>query len=124
MSYGDSRWIVEGNAVDLGWISQEDYDVLDRVEKDMLLPWYQYHLLAFDIAPELRDGVFGLRSSLMTTSDHQLTIRKTLAQRFNDDLEAAHLPPILVPEASSPSTEDMTSRICQSYRQQTPGYDK
>ncbi len=114
--YGDSRSIVEGNAVDLGWISQEDYDVLGKVEKDMLHPWYQYHLLAFDIAPELHDGAFGLPSGLIPTSDHQLAIREMLAQRFNDDLEAARLPPILVPEATSPSTEDMTSRICQSYR--------
>lgn len=110
---GESLEYTTGGPVELGWITRDEYDALTSYEKISLLPSNLYNALTFAIAPELGDGAHGeIITALLPRSDRQQELLDEFARRFVEDLNAAGLPPISVPNAVSPSINELKSLLC------------
>lgn len=113
---GGILWLTGRGPVELGWIEKEEYVSLKRGDRNSLMPGNLYNALAFEIAPQLRDGPFGtIFTDLIGHSERQQPIITELAEKFHRDREAARLPPIVVPESTAPSIEVIKSMLCDSY---------
>ena len=110
---GESLEYTTGGPVDLGWITKDEYDALTSYEKNSLLPSNLYNALAFEIAPELGEGAVGeILGGILPRSVRQEELLDEFANRFFEDIDAAGLSPISVPDAVSPSFEEMKSLLC------------
>ena len=112
---GHAKGILQEGAVGMGWIEQGEFDSLKGMAKSAYEPMTVYNALAFELAPELRDGPFGIIYDMIPTNDWQKTILPKLAEKFERDRLEAKLPPIEIPESTAPSWEDMRSMVCESY---------
>ncbi len=74
-----------------------------------------YNALAFEIAPQLRDGPSGMIYEMLPRNERQRTIVAGLAERFEQDREEAKLPPIEIAESTAPPMEELRSMLCESY---------
>jgi len=112
---GESFELETGGPVELGWIAKDEYEALSSYEQMSLLPSNLYNALAFKIAPELGEGPHGeIFTEIMPRSDKQQALLGEFANRFFEDLDAAGLPPISVPDAVSPSFDELKSLLCSS----------
>ena len=112
---GEIDGIMLGGPVSLGWIGDDDYEKLERADKGALHPYNVYNLLAWQIAPQLRDGAPGVFYELIPRRDIQGPILEALAERFERDRVAAKLPPIDVPE-STVSIKALSELVCDEYK--------
>lgn len=112
---GDAIGILEGGPVGMGWIEKDEYDALRGFSKSAFMPTTVYNALAFEIAPQLRDGPSGIIYKILPRNERQRTIAAGLAERFEQDREEAKLPPIEIPESTAPPMEEIRSMICESY---------
>ena len=118
---GEIISLISGTPPSLGWIGLNDYESLPGDEKYALDPLLVYHALAFEIAPQLRTGPFGMVVSKLTVGgERQQLILGELVRQFNQDREAARLPPIEIPESRAPSTMEFESMLCESYLESVP----
>lgn len=114
---GDSLALEKGGPVELGWISREEYDGLSDHEKTALHPSSVYNVLAYEVAPGLKSGPPGqILTALIPRTEQQMAIVDELAGQFTRDLHDAGLPPVVVPESSVPSIDDLLSLLCESER--------
>lgn len=104
---------LHGGAVGLGWVDESDYGELDAAQRTALMPQNVYNLLAFKIAPQLRDGPSGFVYEMIPKSERQAPILENLAIRFEQDRVAKELPPIIVTESTSPPWEEIQGMICE-----------
>lgn len=112
---GDAAGQIEGGPVGLGWIKKEDYDDLSSRERSAIQPANVYNVLAYELAPQLREGLLGSFSEIIPRSDRQSAITDSLKNKFDRDREAAKLPKPIIAHVSSPSMEELRSMICASY---------
>ncbi len=111
---GEIIAVAAGTPIELGWIQQDEYETLEGYEQHALDPTNVYGALAFEIAPELRSGPLGTMIAELTPGgERQQLVLNELAWRFNQDREAAGLPPIEIPESTAPSMEELESMLCE-----------
>ena len=113
-SAGEILGVVGGSPTELGWIPQDEYETLEGYERHALDPANVYGALAFEIAPELRSGPLGtMLADLTPGGDRQQLLLHELAWQFNQDREAASLPPFEIPASTAPSMEELESMLCK-----------
>lgn len=112
---GEAIGALEGGAVGMGWIEKDEYDALRGFSKSAFMPMTVYNALAFEIAPQLREGPSGMIYEMIPSNDRQKTIVAALAEEFEKDREEANLPPIEIAESTAPPLEDIRSMLCESY---------
>jgi len=116
LSYiGYIRAQLEGGAVGLGWIEENEYSELQEFEIVAFLPQTIYKALPFEIAPQLRNGPSGIAYEKLPKDEWQAAILAELANQFEQDRIAAELPPISVSESTAPSSEEMRVMICYPF---------
>jgi hypothetical protein len=94
---------------------------LEGYERHALDPTTVYHALAFEIAPQLRSGPFGpIISELAPGGERRQLILDELARQFNEDREAAQLPPIVISASTAPAMEEFESMLCEPYLDSVP----
>jgi len=113
---GEIDGIIRGGAVGLGWIEKDEYESLLGYEKTAIDPSIIYNLLALEIAPQLRDGIFAvIYQGQRPRTEQQWAILAKLEKQFDQDREEAKLPPIDIPESTAPPMEELLPLICDSY---------
>jgi hypothetical protein len=118
---GEIIGIVAGTPTELGWIEEDEYESLEGYERHALDPTTVYHALAFEIAPQLRSGPFGpIISELAPGGERRQLILDELARQFNEDREAAQLPPIVISASTAPAMEEFESMLCEPYLDSVP----
>lgn len=111
---GEITAIIGGTPSELGWISQDEYESLERFERHALDPANVYGALAFEIAPGLIDSPLGAMTAELTPGgDRQQLLLHGLAWQFRRDREAARLPPIDIPTSTAPSLAEIESLMCE-----------
>jgi len=112
--YGSVRSKLFGGPVGLGWISQEAYDALGAKERMALVPANLYLQVAYDLAPQLREGFLGGLADSVPVSDAQLDIRMEQVRVFETSLAESELPPINVAATATSESDEMFAQICAS----------
>lgn len=112
---GESIGIIKGGPVGLGWVEEDEYEALRGFAKSAFMPMTVYNALAFEIAPQLRDGPSGIIYELLPRNERQETILVELVKQFEKDREEAKLPPIVVAESTAPSMQEIRSMLCESF---------
>lgn len=112
---GETIGIIEGGPVGLGWIEKDEYEALQGFPKSAFMPMTVYNALAFEIAPQLRDGPSGIIYDLLPRNERQATILVELAKQFEKDREEAKLPPIVIAESTAPTMEEIRSMLCETF---------
>lgn len=106
--------MVAESPTQLGWIEEDIYEELSGRERYTLDPATVYEALAFELAPQLRSGPFGQANADLTLGgERQRAVLDQLVRQFNDDREAARLPPVELPESQAPSMEELEAMLCK-----------
>ena len=105
---------LNGGTADLQWFSSAEYADMQPRDRSAIHPMNVYSALPYHIAPNLRTGILGELSKMIPSSDLQETILDGLARQFEEDREAAGLPPIAVAESMVPTMEEFRSMVCES----------
>ena len=116
--YGEVRSRLFGGPIGLGWISEDKFDELDDGEVASLQPTNVYMQVAYDIAPQLREGLHADLSLSLPESEVQLAIRKTILAEFADTMSESGLPGVDIAPTASPGIVELYDRICSSELQQ------
>lgn len=111
---GESIGAVEGGPVGLGWIEEDEYEGLRGLRQSAFTPMTVYSALAFEIAPQLRDGPSGIIYEMLPRDEPQATILVELVKQFEKDREVAKLPPIEIAESTAPPMEEVRAMLCES----------
>ena len=111
---GEMKARLEGGAVRLGWIEEAEHAELSALEQSALMPPSVYNLLAFEVAPQLRTGLIDMYYESLPKHEYQEGILKDLVDQFERDRKAAYLPPIVVPESTSPPWTEVEEMLCQA----------
>lgn len=118
--HGVIRSRLFGGPVGLGWIGQEDYDALDVTERGWLHPANVYQEVAYDLAPQLKEGILGSLSYRIPESDLLRDIRRRLVADFNQSLLDSDLPAISLPATASGAAE-ILNQVCDSVKREQLG---
>ena len=116
--YGSVRSRLFGGPIGLGWISQDKYDELDDRDRSLLQPFNVYTQVAYDIAPQLREGLLADLSRDLPESDLQLAIRESLLAEFEDTMSESGLQRVEVAPTASPGIAELHDQICRAELQE------
>lgn len=107
--------MLQRNPVDLGWVSQEEYDLLSGVERGSFNAFNVYNAAVYTIAPELEIGVFTERADVgRHVAKRFADIVPPLVQKYSSDRANLGLPPISVPVSKLPPPSELEELLCES----------
>lgn len=116
LQYGSVRDQLFGGPVGLGWLTQEQFDVLTDLEKLELNPSTLYYQAVLEIAPTLSNSWIAKVDSGLSDSEPQRLIRESLAQEFRQSLAEAELSLPDIP----PTNQELESLVEQICAEQLP----
>ena len=116
--YGAVRSRLFGGPIGLGWISQGEYEQLGDRDRWSLRPSNVYAQVAYDIVPQLREGLLADLSSGLPESDLQLAIRESLLEEFADTLSDSGLQRVEIAPTASPGIAELYDQICNAELQE------
>jgi len=116
--YGTARNRLFGGPIGLGWISQDEFDELGNEEMSSLHPFEVYTQVAYDIAPQLREGLLADLSRDFPESDLQLAIRASLVAEFAETLADSGLQRVEIAPTASPGIAELYDQICSAELQE------
>ncbi len=120
--YGLVRSKLFGGPVGLGWISQDEFEVLDDAAKNAFQPGNVYAQAVYDIAPKLQEGALGSYTRFTLSAegfeDELQAIRQQIAADFGRTLTESGLPPLRIPPTAEPEIEALISTVCESERRE------
>lgn len=114
--YGHVSLLAYGGPVELGWIGKEEYEALEKSERNFLDPLNIYNFVTFEVAPEILSGPMAeIRALIPKGSERTRPIADALMNRYMEDLRQAGLPLVRVNVSSLPSMDFLEDRLCPGY---------
>jgi len=112
--YGEVRSQLFGGPVGLGWISRDEYDLLETDQRDALAPAKVYRSAALDMIPGANAGFIQGTTRLPSTNEIADPIRNEILHEFNMALSDSDLPPPATTTGDVGAFERLRLRICAS----------
>lgn len=115
---GEALYALDPDPVNQGFIQQADYDALTRKQKNIFNLTNLYSRATAKVVGEQSDGMLEMLFTLAPTTDDMDAIADSIARKFHDDVHAAGLDAIDIPETAMPPIEEMIGMVCEQFHPQ------